>query len=445
MSRYHFIGIGGIGMSAIARIIKQRGHSVQGSDQKESALISQLQKEGIVVSTEHKADLVESADIAVYSTDIPRDHIEFVRAKELNLPLFHRADLLDQCAREKKPLLVTGTHGKTTTSSLLAHLLLKADFDPSFVVGGIILNLQTNGFSGSGDFFVMEADESDGSFLKTKSFGAIVTNLENDHLSYWKHPRHLDAGFALFFSQVENPNHLFWCADDPRLQALEAPGHSYGFSSKANWQIQNFSAKERGISFDLFHENYLYKNIEVSLLGRHNALNSSAAFALALTLGADESKLREALRSFGGVHRRLEWKMRVKTIELFDDYGHHPTEIFVTLSALREKIGSKRLVAVFQPHRYSRVAELLDEFFLCFDEADVVILTDIYSAGEKILPHLFSKLHDGMKQKLGSKFHFFPKEKLALSVAQLLAQNDILLTIGAGDITHMGGKILQWV
>ncbi|MCC6127817.1 MAG: UDP-N-acetylmuramate--L-alanine ligase [Chlamydiae bacterium] len=445
MNVYHLVGIGGIGMSALARILKQRGFIVRGSDQKNSLLIEQLEKEGIAVQIGHSPHLVEGADIVVYSSDIPKNHVEILHAKELNLPLLHRSELLHWCMQGKKPLFVTGTHGKTTTTSLLAHLLLNASFDPSFVIGGIVLALETNGVAGQGEFFVAEADESDGSFLKTKSFGAVVTNLENDHLSYWKTPAHLGEGFRQFFAQVEHPAHLFWCADDPRLNALNPPGNSYGFSESAIWRLQNLRFTENGLLWDLSHQTGAHLDLEVPLFGRHNALNASAAFALALSVGADPALLRAALRSFQGVHRRLEWKKEYKTIQLFDDYGHHPTEIAVTLSALRERVGSKRTIVVFQPHRYTRVQELLEEFCNSFELADQVILTDIYSAGEPPIEHLFSSLQSKMQQKLGSKLHYFPRDALEEKTAELLEPHDIVLTIGAGDITYAGERILEWL
>ncbi len=443
MSVYHLIGIGGIGMSALARILRQQGHKVGGSDQKNSLLIEQLKKEGIHIQIGHSSHLVDGADFVIYSSDIAPNHEEILRAKELGLPLLHRSELLDRCMQGKKPLLVTGTHGKTTTTSLLAHLLSSASLEPSFVIGGIVQALETNGKAGQGEFFVAEADESDGSFLKTLSFGAIVTNLENDHLSYWKTPDLLDQGFSQFFKNVQHPHHLFWYADDPRLLALSPPGYSYGFSEKASWRLQNLRFTEKGTFWDLSHSSSFYPNLEIPLFGRHNALNASAAFALAITLGADPSSLRSALLSFQGVHRRLEWKKEYKTIQLFDDYGHHPTEIAATLAALRQRVGSKRIVVIFQPHRYSRVQELLEDFPNCFENADQVLLTDIYSAGETPIDHLFTSLHNHMQKKLGPKLHYFPKDALEKNAANLLQPHDVLLTIGAGDITYAGERILS--
>ncbi len=443
MQRYHLIGIGGIGMSALARILVQQGFEVQGSDQKESFLIGELRQEGISVQIGHTKEALGSAAVVVYSSDIRDNNVERMEAERLGLPLLHRSELLDICMRGKKPLLVTGTHGKTTTSSLLAHLLIEANFDPAFVVGGIPLGLGTNGRWGLGEYFVAEADESDGSFLKTPAFGAIVTNLENDHLCYWKQPEVLDRAFSVFFSQVECPRHLFWCADDVRLNSLRPPGASYGFSETADWKLSGYVQMEEGLCFDLSFGAVCYPSLQVSLFGRHNALNAAAAFALALSLGAEEAALRQALISFAGVKRRLEWKKKVGTIELFDDYGHHPTEIAATLSALRAKIGDKRLVVIFQPHRYSRVQELMDLFCECFDQADLVVMTDIYAAGERPVEGILDLLQQKMKARLGTKLTYFPREKLEEAAAGLLSRFDVVLTIGAGDVTHSGEGILN--
>ena len=444
MNTYHFIGLGGIGMSALARVLIEKGEKVQGSDIRSSQLLSDLEKEGAHVQIGHSAESVIQDSTVIYSTDVKDDNVEIIRARELKLPMLHRSDLLDYVMKGKKPLLVTGTHGKTTTSGLLAKVLMEAGLNPSFVVGGILLGLQTNGHFGGGEYFVAEADESDGSFLKTASFGAIVTNLENDHLDYWKEPKNLNQGFAKFFSQVQKSEHLFWCADDARLSSLKPPGQSYGFSSEAQWRIEEFAQTGKGIVFNLVNGEMSYSKIEVSLFGRHNALNAAAVFALALSLGGDETLIRQGLGSFSGVMRRLEFKGEVQKVELFDDYGHHPTEIKATIGALRERVGERRLVVVFQPHRYTRVRDLFEEFFGCFDQADEVILTDIYSAGEAPIEGITSaSLYTRMREKLGSKLHFLSRLNLEMGVSQMLMPHDVVLTIGAGDVTRTGETILR--
>lgn len=432
-------------MSALARLLFQKGFKVQGSDLKKSSLTAKLEQEGIVVYIGHAKEHVSGASAVCYSSDIKPDNVEMIEAKKRGLLLWHRSDLLAFCMEGKKPLLVTGTHGKTTTSSLLSHLLVCAKMDPSFALGGLLLDRQTNGHFGQGDYFVAEADESDGSFLKPPAFGGIVTNLENDHLAFWKEPEALDRAFALFFSQVQSPGHLFWCADDVRLQALGPPGFSYGFSEAADWKISGFSQSEKGALFDLSHGKALYPSIEVSLFGRHNALNAAASFALALSLGAEPADLLKALASFSGVKRRLEWKGALNTIEFFDDYGHHPTEIQATLSALKTKIGTRRLVVIFQPHRYTRVQELLDEFPESFEAADLVAMTDIYAAGETAIEGLFNSFRQKMEKRIGSKLSYFPRSELEEKAAGLLQPFDVVLTIGAGDVTYAGEGILNRV
>jgi UDP-N-acetylmuramate--alanine ligase len=444
MKTYHFIGLGGIGMSALARLLLQQGEKVQGSDLAMSSLLKELEQEGALIQIGHGVESMDEASVVVYSSAISETHVEMMRAKELKLPILHRSELLDQLMQGKKTLLVTGTHGKTTTSGLLAHVLSQAEFDPTFVVGGILAALQTNSRAGTGDYFVAESDESDGSFLKTAAFGAIVTNLENDHLDYWKDPENLDQAFAQFFSQVKNQKSLFWCADDVRLSALHPLGQSYGFSAAADWQIKEFSQTNQGARFHLMQGEKIYFAIETSLFGKHNALNAAAVFALAMSLGAKENLIRQGLNSFAGVLRRFEFKGEKHGVQVFDDYGHHPTEIAATLSALRGKIGQKRLVAVFQPHRYTRVRDLAEEFLHCFDEADEVVLTDIYSAGEEPIEGVTSAaLYTRMRERLGGKLHFVSHANLDIGIAHMLMPHDVVMTIGAGDITQMGKPILD--
>jgi UDP-N-acetylmuramate--alanine ligase len=440
---YHFIGLGGIGMSALARILMQRGHNVQGSDASASPLLDQLQKEGAAVRIGHSAEGMQGATV-VYSSAVKDLNVELLKAKELNLSLLHRSDLLDLLMKGKKPLLVTGTHGKTTTTALLAAVLIEAKSDPSFVIGGILQPDNTNGQHGSGPYFVAEADESDGSFLRTKSFGAIVTNLENDHLDYWGSEERLDEAFRQFFSQAKKPEHLFWCADDPRLYRLQPAGISYGFSEGADLCIRNYRQTGRGISFDLSFKGKEYPNIELQLLGRHNALNGAAVFGLALSLKIPEESIRLAFRYFQGTSRRLEFKGSAHRVDLYDDYGHHPTEIAATLRALRDRVREKRLVVVFQPHRYTRVRDLFDGFLCCFPDADEVILTDIYSAGEEPIEGVTTAaLYARMKEKLGAKLHYLSRSHLETGVAELLQPLDVVLTIGAGDVTYAGEPILK--
>lgn len=445
---YHFIGLGGIGMSALARILLQRGHRVSGSDSSNSELLQQLQKEGAEVYVGHSEAFEFEKTTVVYSSAIKETNLELVKAKKQKAPLIHRSDLLDLLTKEKKTLLVTGTHGKTTTTALLASVFMEANLDPTLVVGGCLRTggLSINGKKGSGEYFIAEADESDGSFLKTAALGAIVTNLGRDHLDYWKNEQNLKEGFVQFFSQVKNPEYLFWCADDLPLASLKPPGFSYGFLPQAQLRISHFQTVEKGIIFSLQFQGKEYRNIELALFGRHNALNGAAVFGLSLQLGVDEQVIRTAFQQFGGTGRRLEWKGSMHRVSIYDDYGHHPTEIAATIKALREKIRERRLIVVFQPHRYSRVADLWEKFFECFEDADLVILTDIYSASESPIEGITSiDFYQAMKKKLGDKIHFISRESLERGVVEFLRPLDVVLTLGAGDITAVGTPILrQW-
>lgn len=439
---FHFIGLGGIGMSALARVLLQRGQRVQGSDVKASALLEELKSEGADVKIGHDGAFVQPGATIIYSSDIKNENIELIRAKELRLPILHRSDLLHQLMETQKPLLVAGTHGKTTTTALLASVLIEAKMDPSFVVGGILRSEKTNGRAGKGEYFVAEADESDGSFLKTPAFGAIVTNVEKEHLDYWKTEEHLYKGFKTFFKQANHPSHLLWCLDDPHLAALNPHGISYGFSPKAACCITSYTPSERGIRFSLTFQDRAYENIELSLHGRHNALNGSAVFALALTLGVDESAIRRAFQMFGGTMRRLDKIGSVQNIEIYDDYGHHPTEIAATLRALRDVVREKRLIAVVQPHRYTRVRDLGDEFLHCFDDADEIFLTDIFAAGEAPIEGVTSAaLYARLREKLGSRVKFSARQHLEASLAAHVQVGDVILTLGAGDITKAARAI----
>lgn len=444
IEKYHFIGLGGIGMSALARLLLQQGHKVRGSDAADSELLQALKKEGAEVHIGHQSGLSFEKTAVIYSSAIQETNVELLSAKKQGAPFFHRSELLSSLMQGKKNLLVTGTHGKTTTTALLAAVLKEAGLDPSLALGGYLLSLKTNGISGKGEYFVAEADESDGSFLNLQPFGAIVTNIGRDHLDYWKTQERLNQGFAQFISSVKKTEHLFWCADEAPLAALTPQGISYGFSSGAKLRIVDFCSSEAGIVFSVRWEGRVYSSIELPLLGRHNALNGAAVFGLSLSLGISEEVIRKAFQTFSGTHRRLEKKGEARSVSLYDDYGHHPTEIACTLKALRAHIRERRLVVLFQPHRYSRVSDLWERFFPCFEEADLVILTDIYSASETPIEGVTSDLfYAAMREKLGAKVVFIPRGSLEEKAAESIQLFDVVLTLGAGDITKAGAPILQ--
>ncbi|HUD02102.1 MAG TPA: UDP-N-acetylmuramate--L-alanine ligase, partial [Rhabdochlamydiaceae bacterium] len=440
--KYHFIGIGGIGMSALARILLKRGATVQGSDPAPTYVTEGLQKAGAEVYAQHSASYLQTPCTTVYGSAIKSDHPEYKAAVDQKFPLLHRSDLLAHLMEGYRTLLVAGTHGKTTTSCLLTHVLDVADMDPTFALGGIALNFYSNGDQGKGEYFVAEADESDGTFLKYPAFGAIITNIEEDHLDYWKTGQALIEGFRQFAAKV--PSLLWWCADDPILRSLNLQGHSYGFTKDADLQITTWRQDGFKLVFDLTFQGKLYSNIELALIGKHNVENGAAVFGLALELGISEAAIREAFLTFKGVKRRLEKKGEKRAVSFYDDYAHHPTEIITTLKGIRQAIGERRLVVAFQPHRYTRVRDCWKEFIHACEEADVVFMTDIWSAGEKPIEGITTeKLYRDIKAANPFPVFYHPRAEFSTAIASFLRPHDVVISLGAGDVTEVCHEILQ--
>lgn len=440
----HFIGIGGIGMSALARILLQRGYRVSGSDLADSAIVESLRREGAQIVIGHFAETINEPMNVVYNSQVQKDNPEFAQALKLNCTLMHRSDLLQKLLEGKEALLVAGTHGKTTTSSLLAHVLTEAGLAPSFAIGGIVHSLSSNGREGKGRYFVAEADESDGTFLKYGGIGGIITNIDNDHLDYWGTEEKLEESFCQFAKQISLPDLRFLCLDDERIAHLKIPGVKYGFHPKADLRIVSFRQEGWQTLFDLQFGDFSYNDIALPLIGGHNVLNASAVFGLSLHLRVEEALIRHALKSFKGVGRRAEKKGELGGITVYDDYAHHPTEIFTTLRALKNAVGERRLVVAFQPHRFTRTRECMDLFPEVFDAADELILTDIYAAGETPIEGVTAEtLLKKMREKSTLHPHYFPRKGLASGLLDLLEEGDVLVTMGAGDITKVGSEVLQ--
>lgn len=441
---YHFIGIGGIGMSGLARILLSQNISVSGSDLTSNYVTQSLIKSGADVKKGHSADHIHPAMKIVYSSDIKKDNPEYAAALQMNCRMLHRSDLLAMILKGKKSLAVTGTHGKTTTSALLASVLLESGSDPSFAIGGVLPKLGSNAEFGKGDFFAFEADESDGSFLKYSPFGAIITNIDNDHLNHFGTERALIDAFDQFAGQVVDPNHLFWCGDDAHLASLHLKGFSYGFGKECNWRASGFLQSGWKIVFDIEGGGRRYLGVEAALIGRHNALNALAVFALAITLGVPESVIRHALKTFSGVMRRSEKKGEMNGILFIDDYAHHPTEIETTLKAIRKAVPNRRLVAVFQPHRYSRTKDCLGMYGRIFDSADELFITDIYGAGEAPIENLSSdQIMRNVTEESTIPCRLISRADLAKTLAGFLRPHDIVITLGAGDITKASLEIMD--
>lgn len=440
---YHFIGIGGIGMSALARILLSKKIEVSGSDIAANYITENLAEEGATIKHGQSASHILPKMNVVYSSDIKNDNPEYQAALQLNCRLLHRSDLLAQLSKDYCSLAVSGTHGKTTTSSLLATVLVEAGTDPSFCIGGVLKQFHSNSRAGQGKYFAFEADESDGTFLKYSPFGSIVTNIDNDHLNHFNGSMDvLIEAFRKFMTQTESPKHLFWCGDDSELLKLNMPGNSYGFGTHCAWKASGF--KQRGFSsvFDIDCKGHHYPAVEVALTGKHNALNALAVFGLCINLGIDEESIRRGLRGFSGVMRRCQQKGQIQGITLIDDYAHHPTEIRATLGALRQAIGENRLIAVFQPHRYSRTQDCLGTFGDIFDSADEVIVTDIYASGEESIKGVSSDVivNEIMNHGL-HKCSYSPRSNLVEKLAEIVRPHDVVVTLGAGDITKVADEL----
>ncbi len=441
--KYHFIGIGGIGMSALARIALQKKAEVSGSDLSSSVLIEKLSADGANITVGHSADAVTADKVVIYSTDIQKGNPELVAATILKCSLLHRSDFLAHLMKGFKSLAVTGTHGKTTVSALLSSVLLDSGCEPAFAIGGVLKARQTNADHGAGKYFVAEADESDGSFLKYSPYGAIVTNIGSDHLDYYKNDKALDEAFGCFFAQVGSYEHLFWCGDDARLVALHPPGSPYGFGKECSLRAVRYRQEGWHLFIDITFEGVQYADVEVALIGKHNALNALAVFGLALRLGIPEAAIRQGLKDFQGVGRRCDHKGSVHGVTVMDDYAHHPTEIRTTLKAIHKACGEKRLIVAFQPHRYSRTRDCAKEFARAFESADLVLITDVYGSGEAPIPGIsYQTILDEVDKVSNVPIRHVPRGELVSTLCQEVLADDVVITMGAGDVTKIGPEFL---
>lgn len=440
--RAHFIGIGGIGMSGIARLLLKMGFAVSGSDLKASEITRTLKTEGARVLIGHKAGNADGADVVVISSAVRPDNPELKHAVKKGARVVQRAGMLARIAACKKTLTVSGTHGKTTTTSMLASALEAAGADATVVVGGVFKNISSNMKLGAGEYLVAEADESDGSFLHFSPLVTCVTNIDSDHLDYYKNMDNLKRAFVRHIEKVPFYGAAVVCADDPGvadvIKTVRAPLITYGFGPGSDWTISRLAQGSQGVSYDAAFRGRRMCRIALRSGGRHNALNSLAALAAGTYLGFDLKDLSRGLAEFGGVKRRIEKTGECAGVLFLDDYGHHPTEIRATLETVAAMHKGSRLIALFQPHRYSRTSILRREFPRAFAAADAVYVMDIYPAGEKPLPGVTSQLLvDGMKKR-GVKAEKFPG---AMEIAKNLRAGDVLLTVGAGDVWKSGEEI----
>jgi UDP-N-acetylmuramate--alanine ligase len=437
--RLHFIGIGGSGMSGLARIALSHGIAVSGSDAKDSSVLSALSALGAQVFPDHLAHQVDGSDFIIYSTAIGQNNVELVRARELNLPILTRAQALAILMSDSRSIAVAGTHGKTTTSSMLTVALQACGLDPSFAIGGTLTSSGSNAHRGTGEHFVAEADESDGSFIEYRPFAAIVTNVEHDHVDYFATEADVTQAFSDFAATIAKDGYLVYCADDAGSAHLASSVLgpkliSYGTSVGADLFIDSINLLPMGSASRVLWKGRAIGNLSLQVPGLHNVLNAGAALAMGLSLGAPAAEMLTGLASFHGTGRRFELKATVHGIRIIDDYGHHPTEVEVTLTAAKRYAGDGRLIVIFQPHRYSRTKAFMSEFAKALGIADQVVLLEVYAASEKPIPGVTSEtIAEEMENG-----HFIPNflEASEWVIAEA-KPGDVIVTLGAGDVNSL--------
>jgi len=444
LRRVHVVGVGGAGMSAVATVLAAMGHEVTGSDLRESGVTERLRSLGIAVAIGHGAANVGDAGLVTLSTAVRADNPEVVEARERGIPVLARAEVLAAIASRRRCIAVAGTHGKTTTASMLSLVLVEAGLRPSFLIGGEVNEIGTNAVWDAGEWIVVEADESDGTFLHLAPDIAVVTNVEPDHLDHYGSFDAVRRAFAEFLASAD---HRVAGADDAeaRIVGRAAGADLVGLSADATFTIADVDASRSSVAFDLLGpDGARIARIRVAVPGLHNARNAAVATVAALAAGAPAEAAVAALARFGGVARRFEFRGDLAGVSFVDDYAHLPTEVRAALAAARDGEW-ERVVAVFQPHRYSRTAEVGESFGDAFDDADVVVVTDVYGAGEAPVPGVSGRLvADAVRaRRPGAELHYVAgRTELVAAVRALLRPGDLCLTLGAGDLTSLPDELM---
>ena len=445
--RIHFIGIGGSGMSGIAEVLINQNYDVSGSDQVQSPITDHLKSLGAKIYFNHKSENVLDKQVVVVSSAIRDNNPEVKAANEQMIPVIPRAEMLAELMRMKYGIAIAGTHGKTTTTSLVATVLAGGSLDPTVIVGGKIKNMGGHAKLGQSKFLVAEADESDGSFLRLSPTISVVTTLDQEHMDYYHTIQNMKSAFLEFLNKVPFYGSAFICMDDPNLQSLlpkiKKRTITYGLKTQADYTAREISVNKLRTSFTVFHHGKKLGRISSESLGNHNVNNTLAAIAIGMELNIEFSAIANALKSFSGVQRRFEILYQSNSLVIVDDYGHHPTEILATLNTAKMVWPNRKLVVIFQPHRYTRTQLLLEDFYSSFNDADKLILLDIYAAGEKPIEGIDSRqLVKGIRE-FGHKDVDYIEDFDSL-VPQLkfsLQPGDIVLTLGAGDIGKLAQKL----
>jgi UDP-N-acetylmuramate--alanine ligase len=446
-AQVHFVGIGGIGMSGIAEVLLNQGYRVSGSDLKGSDITRRLESMGATIYEGHKAQNLVQADVVVISSAVKKDNPEVVAARQRKIPVIPRAEMLAELMRLKYAVAVAGSHGKTTTTSMVATVLSAAGLDPTAVVGGKVNVLDSNAKLGKSELMVVEADESDGSFLKLHPSIAVVTNIDPEHMDHYGTLDVLQTAFVEFCNRVPFYGLNVLCLDHPNVQELlprlEKRAVTYGSSHMADYRLEGITLEGFTTRFNAFRRDEPLGEFRVRMVGAHNALNALAVIAVAEEMEIPLDTVRGALAEFGGVQRRFTVRGEVGGVTVVDDYGHHPTEVLATLAGARRAFG-RRVVVAFQPHRYTRTHDLMKEFSTSFNDADVLFVTSVYAAGEERIP---GATGDALAEAIRAHGHrdvtyVEKRADLPAALAPRLREGDIVLTLGAGDITQVGPDLL---
>ena len=449
----HFIGIGGIGMSGLAQIMKNMGFKVQGSDQNKNKNTASCTKIGIKVIIGHSSQNIKKATIVVKSTAIKNSNTELKFAKKNKIPIYTRAEVLADVVSLKKNIIITGSHGKTTTTSLVAKILSDQKLDPTIINGGVINSLKSNAKLGKGEWAILEADESDGSFLKLPINYSIVTNIDFEHLDYYKSYKNLENSFIEFINKTPPTGKSIICIDSYNIRKIlnkikNKNILTYGENKKAEYKVKRIKYNFDSTTFDLMYKEKgkmikNIKNINIKLLGKHNVLNSAASLILCLNLGADLRLAKKSLRNFSGVQRRMTKIFSKNKNDFYDDYAHHPTEISSILEGVHNVNPQRKIISIFEPHRYTRVMSLKNEFSKCFSKSNLVILCPLYSAGEKkILKFDAIKFGNQIAKNSNTQVISVKNEKdIAKYLKKNLISNEIIIGMGAGMISKWMSNI----
>ena len=446
VKKVHFVGIGGIGMSGIAELLINLGFEVTGSDMKTTNITENLQKHGAVIYEGHKPENVNDSDVLVYSSAVQMDNPELQRAKDKQIPIIRRAEMLSELLKLKQTsIAVGGTHGKTTTTSMMGAVLTEALLDPTLVVGGVVKSLDVNALLGQGDVIVAEADEFDKSFLQLTPTYAIITNIDTDHMDCYDSEEDLLNAFAQYANAIPFYGAVVACVDEPLIKRIlpdiSRPVITYGFSGDAEFQAERRLYREVRSTFVVKHRGKELGEVEMMVPGAHNVKNALAVIALGTEMNIDFNTISNGLKQFSGVKRRFEIKGIFDDVMVVDDYAHHPTEVSATLRAIKNG-WDRRLVAVFQPHLYSRTQDLYEDFARSFLISDVLLVTDVYPAREEPIAGVTGELITNMAKSMGHENVYWveDKKRLVAAMKALVEPGDLVITMGAGDIWRICDK-----